>query len=132
LPESETDVVKVIDAAKQRLGARRFDPRRRDQVIAAAVAAGKFGVGRVPFYAGLWEQDPQGTERLIGNLAAVSTSSSPAALDYPDPDGLGDVAHLFQPGSRSEQEARWAWEDSQASAGGLTDPEYEALFGPDN
>jgi hypothetical protein len=29
-----------------------------------------FGVGRVPFYASLWETDPQGTERLITNLAA--------------------------------------------------------------
>jgi hypothetical protein len=133
VPETETDVGKVIDAAKQRLGARRFDPRRRDQVIAAAVAAGKFGVGRAPFYASLWETDPQGTERLITNLAAIGSSSSPAALDYPDPHELGDVAHLFPPSSRSEQEARWRWEDSQteAAAGGLTDAEYEALFGPD-
>jgi hypothetical protein len=128
LPESETDVVKVIDAAKQRLGARRFDPRRRDQVIAAAVAAGKFGVGRVPFYASLWEQDPQGTEQLITNLAAV-TAPSPGSteyLGYLDPYGLGDVAHLFPPSSREEQEARWQWENAQP--GGLTDTEYEALF----
>jgi hypothetical protein len=129
LPESETDVGKVIDAAKQRLP-RRFDPRRRDQVIAAAVAAGKFGVGRVPFYASLWETDPQGTERLITNLAAVSSASPGAPVAYPDPHDLGDVAHLFPPSSRGEQEARWRWEDSQAetAAGGLSDAEYAALF----
>jgi hypothetical protein len=62
------------------------------------------------------------------------SAGSTEYLGYPDPYGLGDVAHLFPPGSRSEQEARWRWEDSQAeaAAGGLTDSEYEALFGPDN
>lgn len=54
---------------------------------------GKLGVDRVPFYASLWEQDPQGTERLITNLAAVTAPSAGSTenLGYPDPDGLGDV-----------------------------------------
>jgi hypothetical protein len=126
----EADVGKVFAAAAERLRRPRFDPRRRDQVIAAAVAAGKFSVDRVGFYASLWESDPAGTERLITNLAAVGSPSSRAALDFPDPTGVGaDIAHLWPPGSRAEQEQRWAWEDSQASAAaGLTDAEYLQLF----
>ena len=54
VPETETDVGKVIDCGQAATGARRFDSPRRDQVIAAAVPAGKFGVEQVPFYTSLW------------------------------------------------------------------------------
>jgi hypothetical protein len=126
--ETETDVGKVLYAAKQRL-ARRVDPRRRDAVVLAAVNAGRIPVSRVEFWSRAYEADPAGTEATLASLAAVAPSAASSAAGYPDPYGLGDVAHLFAPGSREEQEARWRWEDAQA--GGLTDPEYEALFGPD-
>jgi hypothetical protein len=62
VPESETDVRKVLEAAKQRM-ARRFDPRRRDATIMAAVQDRKIPVARVPFWLQAYETDPGGSEK---------------------------------------------------------------------
>jgi len=146
----ENDAAKVVAAAAGRLRRPRFDPRRRDQVIAAAVAGGKFGVERVPFYASLWESDPAGTERLITNLAAIPPSS--AATTAPEADD--EYSHLWPPDYRPytaeerqrmqlgpTREQTWAAQDERMAAEAaarphpepaLSDAAYEALFGPDN
>jgi hypothetical protein len=88
------------------------DAIRRESVLAAAVAAGKFPPSRVDFYRFQYDRDPRGTEQLITALAAVlppddaarvsaaiaSTESEPGGYErrlYDDDDqrGTGRIFH---------------------------------------
>jgi hypothetical protein len=47
------------------------DVQRREQVLASAVAAGLFSAARAEHYRGLWDADPETTERLLDVMVGV-------------------------------------------------------------
>jgi hypothetical protein len=64
----------------------------RDQVIKAAVGAGKFSQARIEHYERKWDSDPEGTRREIEALAAglVPVGKGPVGKMGFDPDLGGD------------------------------------------
>lgn len=44
---------------------------RREHLISAAIAAGKFTEARAPLYRAQYDTDPVGTEKLISSLASI-------------------------------------------------------------
>jgi Mu-like prophage I protein len=66
--------------------AKRLDERDRDEIITAAVKAGKFPPARRQHYEKSWDADPAGTRELIASLAAglVPVTASGYAGDGTD------------------------------------------------
>jgi ATP-dependent protease ClpP protease subunit len=89
--------IKRLEAADAR---RRRD--ERDQVIAQAVADGKFAPARTEHWARLWDADPEGTRQVIDGLARNVIPV--AALGYDaDRDGVDideEFASLFPPAQK--------------------------------
>jgi hypothetical protein len=110
------DGTMVIDASAwdeqqkriQRLeaDAQRRRVAERDQVVAEAIADGKFPPARREHWTRLWDADPEGTRQVIASLAKNVMPVSPGG--YPGSDDDLDVdaefAHLFPP-ARSAKEA---------------------------
>jgi len=70
---------------------------QRDEVIAAAVQAGKFPPERAGYYCALWDQDPEQAEQLIDALVAVPLAArreQPTAIASPVTDDAYDPAWL--------------------------------------
>ncbi len=140
--DDTSDVDTLFAAAAGRLRARRrVDPHRRDRVIMAAVSAGKFSLDRAGFYLDAYQRDPDGTEALIGQMAGVRLPEADTGAGYGQ-GGLDELEAALYPPAR---ERVWAEQDAEAeridaelrqteieaAAGGLTEAEYLALFGPD-
>jgi hypothetical protein len=70
----------------------------RDQVIAAAVADGKFQPARKEHWVRLWDADPEGTRQVIAGL--TKNVIPVASLGFADDSGISideEFAHLFPP-----------------------------------
>ena len=106
-PKASTPGTLVIDASAweereariKRLEAADQKRRReeRDDVISAAVRAGKFPRARVDHWTRLWDADPEGTRQVIAGLApnVVPLAEMGHGDDF---DGIDDeFSHLFPP-----------------------------------
>lgn len=92
LPEGvmvlDASVVKALQAQAARGDAafKEIQRNRRDQVLAAAVEAGKFPPSRLEHWTKLWDADPEGTERQVNSLAPglvpVSASGYPGTETF--------------------------------------------------
>lgn len=92
--QAQQDRIQRLEAADAK---RRRD--ERDQILAQAVADGKFAPGRVEHWVRLWDADPEGTRLVIDGLAKNVIPI--AALGY-DADREGtsideEFSHLFPP-----------------------------------
>jgi ATP-dependent protease ClpP protease subunit len=78
-------------------GAAKAARDERDQVIAQAVADGKFAPARKEHWARLWDADPEGTRTVIDTLAkgVVPMSEMGYGLDATGEDIDAEFAHLF-------------------------------------
>ncbi len=84
----------------KRLEARDAERRReeRDQVLAQAVADGKFPPARKELYARLWDSDPEGTRQVIAGLARNVIPTAELGYSGDDADAIDDeFKHLFPP-----------------------------------
>lgn len=80
---------------------------RREQVLAQAVAAGKFPESRREAYRQAYDNDPAGTERLIASLASGLTPAQASALfGRPDPEPELSIAATLFPELRRPQSFR--------------------------
>lgn len=80
--------------------ARQVQGRHRDDVIAAAVAGGKFPPARRKHWEALWDADPEGTEQVIETLQANLVPLAAAGYaggDAGEDAGYLEFAHLFPP-----------------------------------
>ena len=108
-PAAATGVMTIDAAAWQGTQARmreleedkkRRDKAERDEVVQAAVLAGKFPAARREHWRALWDKDPEGTRSTI---AALAPGVVPVAeLGYGDDThvngpGMGEFSHLFPP-----------------------------------
>lgn len=84
---------------------RRLAARDRDEVIGAAVQAGKFAPARREHYARLWDSDPEGTRALIEGLTPNMVPVAAKGVAGSEDDDVDDAefASLFPPEPKSRR-----------------------------